>query len=255
MADRGSSCLRLQQFVTLRNGFERYACGMGEDGNILIIDDDESLVEMLVAFLEREGWKVDYALDGRRGLDLATGRTPEAVVLDVMLPGMGGFDVLRALRTKSSVPVIMLTARGDETDRIVGLELGADDYLPKPFNPRELAARLRAILRRVAPDDAMTLAQNDLQMDRQSRRVTLDQKAINLTGAEFAILERLMLASGEVVSKDDLCRHALGRELLPYDRSVDTHISRLRGKLGEYSASEHRIESIRGRGYVLIDAD
>jgi len=228
---------------------------MSEKGKILIIDDDESLVEMLAAFLQREGWLVDHALDGRSGLDRATSRAPDAVVLDVMLPEMGGFDVLRALRTKSSVPVIMLTARGDETDRIVGLELGADDYLPKPFNPRELAARLRAILRRVAPDDAQTLTQNTLHMDRQSRRVTLEKQVINLTGAEFAILERLMLASGEVVSKDDLCRHALGRDLLPYDRSVDTHISRLRGKLGESSSGQPRIQSIRGRGYILIDAD
>jgi two-component system response regulator CpxR len=226
---------------------------MSGPGNILIIDDDESLVEMLVAFLQREGWTVDHALDGRKGLERATRRPPDAVVLDVMLPGMGGFDVLRALRVKSSVPIIMLTARGDETDRIVGLELGADDYLPKPFNPRELAARLRAILRRAAPDDAAILTQNGLRMDRQSRRVTLDEETINLTGAEFAILERLLLANGEVVSKDDLCRHALGRELLPYDRSVDTHISRLRGKLGECSAGQPRIQSIRGRGYVLID--
>jgi len=227
---------------------------MSEKGNILIIDDDESLGDMLAEFLSAEGWVVRVANDGPSGLKQATQGRPDAVVLDVMLPGMGGFDVLRALRLKSMVPVIMLTARGDETDRIVGLELGADDYLPKPFNPRELAARLRAILRRAAPEEVQTLTQNGLRMDRQARRVTLDDQAISLTGAEFAILERLLMAGGEVVSKDDLCRHALGRELLPYDRSVDTHISRLRGKLGNVSPGVPRIQSVRGRGYVLIDA-
>ena len=227
--------------------------GMSEKATILVIDDDQALGEMLGSFLESEGWSVNIAHDGRKGLDLAITNPPDAVVLDVMLPGLGGFDVLRALRLKSNVPVIMLTARGDETDRIVGLELGADDYLPKPFNPRELAARLRAILRRVAPDEALTLSQDNLSMDRQSRRVTLDSDAISLTGAEFAILERLLLAGGSVVSKDELCQHALGRELLPYDRSVDTHISRLRGKLGETSSGEPRIQSIRGRGYILVE--
>ncbi|MEN1727723.1 MAG: response regulator transcription factor [Pseudomonadota bacterium] len=226
---------------------------MNENGTILIVDDDESLGSMLADFLSAEGWNIALATDGHSGLEQATQDAPDAVVLDVMLPGMGGFDVLRALRQKSMVPVIMLTARGDETDRIVGLELGADDYLPKPFNPRELAARLRAILRRVAPDDAAVLNQDGLNMDRQSRRVTLDEQVISLTGAEFSILERLLLAQGEVVSKDELCRHALGRELLPYDRSVDTHISRLRGKLGDARSGEPRIQSIRGRGYILID--
>lgn len=227
---------------------------MNEKGHILIVDDDESLGDMLAEFLSAEGWTVQVATDGRSGLDQALQTAPDAVVLDVMLPGRSGFDVLRALRLKSMVPVIMLTARGDETDRIVGLELGADDYLPKPFNPRELAARLRAILRRAAPEDPMVLSQDGLQMDRQARRVTLDQQTISLTGAEFAILERLLMASGDVVSKDELCHHALGRELLPYDRSVDTHISRLRGKLGDARSGEPRIQSIRGRGYVLIDA-
>jgi two-component system response regulator CpxR len=227
---------------------------MSEKGNILIVDDDESLGDMVAEFLSAEGWSIQVATDGESGLKQATHCGPDAVVLDVMLPGMSGFDVLRALRLKSLVPVIMLTARGDETDRIVGLELGADDYLPKPFNPRELAARLRAILRRASPEETQMLSQNGLRMDRQARRVTLDDEAIGLTGAEFAILERLLMAGGEVVSKDALCRHALGRELLPYDRSVDTHISRLRGKLGTTGSGEPRIQSIRGRGYVLIDA-
>jgi len=222
-------------------------------GKILIVDDDEALGQMLAEFLSVEGWAVIRATDGSAGLRLALDENPDAVVLDVMLPGMGGFDVLRALRPRSVVPVIMLTARGDETDRIVGLELGADDYLPKPFNPRELAARLRAILRRVAPGETQTLCQHDLTMDRQARRVCLDGQALHLTGAEFAILERLLLAGGEVVSKDELCQHALGRELLPFDRSVDTHISRLRGKLNTTGSGESRIQSIRGRGYVLID--
>jgi DNA-binding response OmpR family regulator len=227
---------------------------MSEKGTLLIVDDDESLGQMLADFLSAEGWSVITASDGQSGLSMAIDSAPDAVVLDVMLPRMSGFDVLRALRLKSMVPVIMLTARGDETDRIVGLELGADDYLPKPFNPRELAARLRAILRRAAPDDPPRLSQPALSMDRQARQVTLGDETIHLTGAEFAILEKLLLAGGEVVSKDDLCRHALGRELLPFDRSIDTHISRLRGKLDATGSGDSRIQSIRGRGYVLIDA-
>jgi len=220
---------------------------------ILIIDDDAELGAMLVEFLAKEGWAIELAHDGRTGLEAALQSSPDAVVLDVMLPGMSGFELLRKLRQSSSVPVIMLTARGEETDRIVGLELGADDYLPKPFNPRELAARLRAILRRQGSSaDAALLEIEGLRLDRQARRVTLDGQVLSLTGAEYAVLQQLMEAAGSVVSKDELCQQALGRELLPFDRSIDTHISRLRGKLAQLPGGQTRIEAVRGRGYVLL---
>ncbi|AKS40590.1 response regulator transcription factor [Wenzhouxiangella marina] len=226
---------------------------MDPTDRILIIDDDRELGSMLAEFLGGEGWSIELAHDGRAGLEAALSMEPAAVVLDVMLPGMSGFDILRSLRQRSAVPVIMLTARGEETDRIVGLELGADDYLPKPFNPRELAARLRAILRRrPGPAEEPTAEFNGLKFDRAARRVSLDGAPLQLTGAEYAILEQLAESAGTVVSKDQLCQEALGRELLPYDRSIDTHISRLRGKLGNLPDGEPRIQSVRGRGYVLV---
>jgi len=219
---------------------------------ILIIDDDDQLGQMLGEFLANEGWQTEWVGDGQAGRDRALSDEFEAIVLDVMLPGMNGFDVLRAIRAKSLVPVIMLTARGEETDRIVGLELGADDYLAKPFNPRELAARLRAILRRSRGPSAENLIHGGLKLDRQTRKVSLDGQPIQLTAAEFAILEQLLEHAGEVLSKDEISHHALGRELQPFDRSVDTHVSRLRGKLGPLPDGGPRIQSIRGRGYVLI---
>jgi DNA-binding response OmpR family regulator len=219
---------------------------------ILIIDDDSELGRMLADFLAREGWACELTGDGERGLKLLAGGQHDAVVLDVMLPGKSGFDVLREIRSRSQVPVIMLTARGEDTDRIVGLELGADDYLPKPFNPRELVARLRAVLRRSSVTDAGPLRLGSLTLDRQSRKVSVDDQAIQLTAAEFALLEKLLERPGEVVSKDDLAQHALGRDLMPFDRSVDTHISRLRAKLGPMADGKPRIQSVRGRGYLLV---
>jgi two-component system, OmpR family, response regulator CpxR len=219
---------------------------------ILIIDDDSELGRMLADFFAREGWTCELADDGERGLKLLADAQHDAVVLDVMLPGTSGFDVLREIRARSQVPVIMLTARGEDTDRIVGLELGADDYLPKPFNPRELAARLRAVLRRSNATNSGPLQINGLALDPNSRKVTVDDQTIQLTAAEFALLEKLLARPGEVVSKDDLAQHALGRELMPFDRSVDTHISRLRAKLGPLPDGEPRIQSVRGRGYLMV---
>ncbi len=223
--------------------------------HILIIDDDRELGEMLADFLATEGLETTVCNDGESGLESVRTLEPDAVVLDVMLPGMGGFDVLRAIRAETDTPVIMLTARGEDTDRIVGLELGADDYLPKPFNPRELSARLRAVLRRSRPEQGSqseTLLAGGLRLEPGQRRASLDGSTLRLTSAEFEILERLMSDAGEVVSKDELARHALGRELAPFDRSVDTHISRLRSKLGPLSNGEPRIQSLRGRGYMLV---
>lgn len=222
---------------------------------ILIIDDDRELSAMLEEYLAGEGFAVSTRSDGRTGLDQAAAGGFDAVVLDVMLPGLGGFDVLRGLRKQTSVPVIMLTARGEETDRIVGLELGADDYLPKPFNPRELAARLRAITRRSQPapgENEDTLRAGALHLQPARRRASLHGETLRLTSAEFSILERLIAVPGEVISKDELAEHALGRTLSPFDRSVDTHVSRLRGKLGPLPDGEARIQSVRGQGYVLV---
>ncbi len=229
--------------------------------HVLIIDDDVALAAMLEAFLEGEGLDVSHAADGAGGLKRVRNTPPDAVVLDVMLPDMSGFDVLRSLRGEhgapaAAIPVIMLTARGEDTDRIIGLELGADDYLPKPFNPRELAARLRAVLRRTAGDAAGatqdTAQGGDLQLDAHSRRVRVGDRLLRLTGAEFAILERLLAEPGEVINREVLSEHALGRRLTPFDRSVDTHVSRLRSKLGPLSDGEPRIQSQRGRGYRLV---
>ncbi|MFU8878182.1 MAG: response regulator transcription factor [Wenzhouxiangellaceae bacterium] len=225
---------------------------MPDQLRILIIDDDRELGAMLAEYLAGEGLRAEVLTDGESGLKAALENRFEAVVLDVMLPGRNGFDVLRGIRAKSLVPVIMLTARGEETDRIIGLELGADDYLPKPFNPRELAARLRAVLRRVQGSAGESLDHSGIHLDRQSRKVTVDGEAVSLTAAEFAILERLLEHAGQVVSKDDLALYALGRELSPFDRSVDTHISRLRNKLGPLADGETRIQALRGRGYLLV---
>lgn len=223
---------------------------------VLIIDDDAELGVMLTTFLGGEGLAVRHVTLGDAGLAAIRGQLPDAVVLDVMLPDMSGFDVLRAIRAASQVPVIMLTARGEDTDRIIGLELGADDYLPKPFNPRELAARLRAVLRRtageVADQSVPTLAAGELELDPRSRRATLDGEPLRLTGAEFAILECLLIDPGAIVSRDVLAEHALGRRLTPYDRSIDTHVSRLRTKLGPLASGEPRIQSQRGRGYRYV---
>lgn len=207
---------------------------------------------MLAEFLATEGLDTEIAGDGEAGLVAALDGEFDAVVLDVMLPGKNGFDVLRGIRAKSRVPVIMLTARGEETDRIVGLELGADDYLPKPFNPRELAARLRAVLRRVHAGSGEPVEHFGLRLDPQARRVSLDGEPVALTGAEFAVLERLLEQHGEVVAKDDLAEHALGRKLAPFDRSIDTHVSRLRTKLGPLPDGQPRIQAVRGRGYLLL---
>ncbi|MCH8476907.1 MAG: response regulator transcription factor [Wenzhouxiangella sp.] len=222
---------------------------------ILIIDDDRELAGMLADYLATEGLQTGQAHDGPSGREAAQAPDIDAVVLDVMLPGMNGFDLLRKLRGSSRVPVIMLTARGEDTDRIVGLELGADDYLPKPFNPRELGARLRAVLRRARSAPEPTEALGELSLDHARRRVSLNGEPIDLTAAEFAVLERLLSTAGEVVAKDELALHALGRTLQPFERSIDTHVSRLRGKLGPLPDGQPRIEAVRGRGYVLLSPD
>jgi two-component system response regulator CpxR len=224
---------------------------------LLIIDDDIDLCELVAEYLEGEGFAVDAVHDGPGGVERCLATDPELVILDVMLPGLGGFAVLAKIREHSRVPVIMLTARGDEVDRIVGLEMGADDYLPKPFNPRELAARIRAILRRstaegAGDEDPARLVVGDLHVDLGARVVRRGDTAVELTGAEFSILEILVRAAGSVVGRDELSRQALGRRSGAFDRSLDVHLSNLRRKLGPLADGGDRIKTVRGVGYLYV---
>ncbi|WP_237065666.1 response regulator transcription factor [Microbulbifer guangxiensis] len=226
---------------------------------ILLVDDDTELTDLLREFLSAEGFDVTVANDGASGLALAQRETFDALVLDVMLPVHSGFDVLRKLREEAgpsrSLPVLMLTAKGDTVDRIVGLEMGADDYLPKPCNPRELAARLRAVLRRgrVEAEDsgASPLSSGPLKLVPDEHQAYWHDQPLTLTGAEFSVLRVLLEQAGEVVSKEILTEKALGRRLMPYDRSIDVHVSNIRKKLSEQGASRELIINIRGAGYKL----
>jgi DNA-binding response OmpR family regulator len=222
---------------------------------ILIIDDDLRLAEMLGHYLRERGVEVQHRPTGQGGLLLATHGEIDAVVLDVMLPDLDGFEVLRRLRQRSSVPVLMLTAKGDDTDRIVGLEMGADDYLPKPFNPRELLARLRAVLRRskVAPDTAKgaPLDFGRLRIDAPGRLVWKDGEARRLTGYQFDLLVHLASHAGRVVSRDQLVEAVRGDDLQAFDRSIDVHISRIRAVLEDDPKDPQWIRTIRGTGYVF----
>ncbi|MBZ5532458.1 MAG: response regulator transcription factor [Acidobacteriia bacterium] len=224
--------------------------------SVLLIDDDTELSKLLEEYLQSEQLHLDAAHDGPSGLQKALSNQYAVVVLDVMLPGMSGLDVLKQLRQKSAVPVLMLTARGSELDRILGLELGADDYLAKPFNPRELVARLRAILRRTSgaasagPAQPVHLA--DVELHPESRSVTCDGKPVGLTGAEFDLLSAFLRSPGKIISREDLTQAALGRPMSPMDRSIDVHVSNLRRKLGPYDGEQERIKAIRGSGYVYL---
>ena len=224
------------------------------DARLLIIDDDRELCAMLVEYLGKEGMQTECVHDGEEALGVVEDSDWDAIVLDVMLPGRNGLDVLREVRKSSAVPVLMLTARGDDVDRIVGLEIGADDYLPKPFNPRELVARLRAILRRTRNADTSgreSLVAGDLALDPGTYSATVAGEPVKVTAAEFRVLQSLVSRAGQVVSKDTLAQEALGRRLTAYDRSIDVHVSHLRKKLGPSADGEPRIRSIRGAGYLL----
>lgn len=223
---------------------------------VLIIDDDEDLCDLVAEYLQSEGLEVEAVHDGVSGAARCIDVEPDLVILDVMLPGLGGFEVLSRIRERSKVPVIMLTARGDEVDRIVGLEMGADDYLPKPFNPRELVARLRAIFRRTseetATEEASLYSVGDLRFDLGAREVRCGDTLVELTGAEFMILEILVREAGSVVGRDELTRQALGRRSSAFDRSLDVHLSNLRRKLGPSPEGGERIKTVRGVGYVYV---
>ncbi|SCX80759.1 two component transcriptional regulator, winged helix family [Nitrosospira sp. Nsp13] len=225
---------------------------------ILLADDDIELSDMLVDYLCKEGFDVDAAHDGDAALRKALANPYDLLILDVMMPNRSGFDVLRELRVRSLLPVLMLTARGDDIDSIVGLELGADDYLAKPSSPRVLVARIRAILRRVETKGELQnggerpdqIALDDLVMHMGSRMVVCGNNPVSMTSTEFSVLDILLREAGNVVSKANLSERALGRKLSRYDRSLDMHVSNLRKKLGTLSDGRERIKTVRGVGYI-----
>jgi len=223
---------------------------------ILVIDDDAELCKLVARFLGAEGFRVETVRTSVQGVERALSGNHQLIVLDVMLPGMDGFEVLRRIRAESRTPVLMLTARGDDLDRILGLEIGADDYLPKPFNPRELAARIRAILRRAKAStsiqsDSMPIVVGDLELSAGARVVRRGRETLNLTTVEFDLLEKFVKSVGRVVSREELVREVLGREFSPFDRSIDTHVCNLRKKVGPYGDGTERIKGVRGVGYLF----
>jgi DNA-binding response OmpR family regulator len=228
------------------------------EARVLLVDDDRELCQMLTEYLNAEHFEVRSVHDGAQALTEVRSKGYEIVILDVMLPSVSGFDVLREIGTSNAPPVLMLTARGDDVDRIVGLELGADDYLAKPFNPRELVARIRAILRR-AGNRALRGAATDIvevgpiKLNMSNHQVRVAGEIVVLTGAEMRVLELLMRSTGQVLSRDSLTEQALGRKLAAYDRSIDTHISNLRRKLNLVAGKDPEIKNIRGSGYILTN--
>jgi len=229
---------------------------MSKVDRILVIDDDVELCSLVGEYLEPEGFQIDAVYDGNRGLERALSGDHLLVVLDVMLPGMNGFDVLRKIRNTSKIPVLLLTARGEDVDRIVGLEIGADDYLPKPFNPRELVARIRAILRRsrsgekIQPIPAV-LRVGDVELDPATRTVLQNGQPVDLTSVEFNLLQVLLREAGRVVTRERLVDEVLSRKFSPFDRSIDMHVSKVRKKLGDSDTSADHIKTVRGVGYIF----
>lgn len=223
--------------------------------SILLVDDDRELDQMLTEYLSAEGFEITTAFDGISALDRLANEAFDLVLLDVMLPSLNGFDVLRRMRKTLTMPVIMLTAKGADIDRILGLELGADDYLPKPFNPRELVARIRAVLKRTAGGAAPAngvVTLGPLQINAATFEATISGCPVRLTATEFRVLELLMHSVGQIQTREILTERVLGRKLTAYDRSIDTHISNLRRKLGVEHAEGIEIRGVRGLGYVLI---
>jgi len=227
---------------------------------LLIADDDQELCALLTEYLVSEDFDVECVHDGERAVERVLAESYDLMVLDIMMPKMNGFDALREVRKTQGIPVLMLTARGDDVDRIVGLEMGADDYLPKPCNPRELVARIRAILRRVqsvetdAAAQTLTLIIDDVEVRPSSREVLVTNSPVELTSTEFSVLAVLMRQAGEVVTKKQLTEEVLERKLSQYDRSMDMHVSNIRRKLGKTPAGDERIKTIRGVGYLYVKA-
>lgn len=224
---------------------------------ILLVDDDLELCSMQGEYLSNEGFAVQMCHDGESGLEEALSGDYDLILLDVMMPKLSGIDVLRRLRIHSNMPVLMLTAKGDDIDRIIGLELGADDYVSKPCTPRELVARIRAILRRADPEkqdsgQLQPLKVGALTISAASRSATWNDKLLDLTSTEFNLLEMLCRRAGRTISKEDLSLHTLGRPLARYDRSIDVHVSNLRQKLGMLKDGRSPIQTVRGIGYQLV---
>jgi two-component system response regulator CpxR len=227
---------------------------------ILVIDDDIELCELVAEYLEPEGYKVEAVHQGPEGVLRSLSGEHVLVVLDYMLPGLNGFEVLRQIRAQSSLPVVMLTARGEDTNRIIGLQIGADDYLPKPFNPLELVARINAVLRRVqtAPDQkplAEILVVGDVEMDNRTRTVRRNGEKIELTAVEYGLLEKLLQSPGRILDREELVKDVLHRQHSPFDRSIDTHVSNLRKKLGHTVNGLERIKTVRSVGYIYAPAE
>ncbi|MGD9263541.1 MAG: response regulator [Methyloceanibacter sp.] len=228
---------------------------------MLVVDDDREFARLVAEFLDAEGgFSVTQCHDGATGAETAVSEPFDVIVLDVGLPVLNGFEALKKIREVNDTPVIMLTARGDDIDRILGLEIGADDYVPKPCNLRELVARIRAILRRshrkeTAGSDSQEIVIGDMKMEPGSQSVFCTGELVPLTGAEYLVLEALVNSVGQVVDKDAIARHALGRRIMPYDRSVDAHVSNLRKKLGPLRDGRQRIKTVRGRGYLYVTSE
>ena len=226
---------------------------------ILVVDDDVELCELVAEYLEPDGYQVESVNDGNAGVNRALSGGHALIVLDYMLAGLNGFEVLRQIRAASQVPIVMLTARGDDMNRIVGLQLGADDYLPKPFNPLELVARINAVLRRAQPQPDKSKPEviviGDIEMDNRTRTVRRDSQAIELTVVEYSLLEKFLQTPGRVITREELVKEILHRELSPFDRSIDTHVSNLRKKIGHEVNGAERIKTIRGIGYIYAPED
>jgi len=219
---------------------------------VLVVDDDAELCRLVTRFLVREGFDISWAPSGAVGVERALAEDYSLIMLDVMMPDTDGFEVLRRIRQQSRTPVLMLTARGDTHDRVRGLEMGADDYLPKPFDPAELVARIRAILRRSAPPRPVPapVAIGDIELDGGARTVRRNGAPVDLTTVEFDLLAALMRVAGNTVSREELVRNVLGRNFSPFDRSIDTHVCNLRRKLGPLQDGGERIKGVRGTGYL-----
>jgi two-component system, OmpR family, response regulator CpxR len=224
--------------------------------NILVIDDDVEMCGMLAEYLQSEGLQVETVHNGEQGLQRALSGEHSLILLDIMLPKLNGIEVLRRLRTESNARVLLLTARGEEVDRIIGLEVGADDYVPKPFSARELLARIRAILRRPETGPATNsrglsrVVLGDVEMDKGTRTVRRAGSDVELTALEFNLLELLLRMAGQVVTRERVATAILGRQFSPFDRSIDVHVSKLRRKLGPQVSGQERIKSIRSVGYI-----
>jgi len=226
---------------------------------VLVIDDDVELCKLISRYLVQEGFEIESVNRGDSGAEKAISGNYELIVLDVMMPGVNGFDVLRRIRARSRIPVLMLTAKGDALDRVLGLEMGADDYLPKPFNPQELAARIRAILRRAKPEQSAggpssnePIVVGDVEMNRGARIVRRKGEIVNLTSVEFDLLEVLLHGAGQIIGREKLTKDVLGREFSPFDRSIDTHVCNLRKKIGLLADGTERIKGVRGIGYLYV---